>query len=123
MVSSDVPWSLWGFPDNFIESSEDSSDGVVRRPVVSLGVPARKLLYQVSHGVFPYQLLVPLVDSEVPKSSGHGADDPVHLHPEQLHQYWKTFLLPDSRPDVDAGLPVAGRQVLDASSCRFQGLR
>ena len=44
------------FLDNFIESGENRRDGVVRSSVVSLGVSARKLLYEVSHSVFPWKI-------------------------------------------------------------------
>ena len=70
-----------------------------------------------------YELFIPLVDCKVSESSGDGTDHPVHLHPQQLHQDGQPLLLPHRRPDVDAGLPVARRQVLDCPGRRFQRLR
>ena len=41
------------FLDDLVEGGEDGRDGVVRGSHVALRVPARQLLHQVSHRVFP----------------------------------------------------------------------
>ena len=79
-------------------------------------------MHEVAHGVFTDQLLVPLVDGKISERRGDRAHHPVHLHPEQLHQDWKSFLLSDGRPNVDAGLPVTSRQVLYCPRRRLQRL-
>ena len=39
--------------DDFIEGGEHRGDGVVARPDVPLRIPARQLLHQVPHRIFP----------------------------------------------------------------------
>ena len=39
--------------DDFIEGGEDRGDGVVARPDVPLRIPARQLLDQITHRIFP----------------------------------------------------------------------
>ena len=51
------PGELWMFLDDFIEGGEDRGDGVVARPDVPLRIPARQLLYQVAHRIFPCKQL------------------------------------------------------------------
>ncbi len=58
-----------------------------------------------------YELLVSLVNGEVPEGGGDGADDSVHLHAEEFHQDGQTLLLPYSRPNhaiilVPGNVPV-----------------
>lgn len=47
-----------------------------------------------------YQLLVAAVQCHVAEGGGDGADDPVIVHPQQLHQDGQTFLLTHRRSDV-----------------------
>ena len=47
-----------------------------------------------------YELLVAAVQRHVAERCGHGADDPVVVHPQQLHQDGQTFLLTHRRSDV-----------------------
>ena len=90
--------------------------------MIVLGVPRGQLLHQIAHGVFPDQLLVPLVDGKISERRGDRANHPVHLHSEQLHEDWKSLLLSDGGPHVDAGLPVTRRQVLYRPRRRLQRL-
>lgn len=46
-----------------------------------------------------------------------------YLHPQQLHQNGKSFLLSHSRTNFDTGLPIAGREVLKRARRRLEGLR
>ena len=69
------------------------------------------------------ELLVSLVDGQVPECGGDSTHHPVHLHPEELHQDGQPLLFPDSGPDVYRRLPVTGRQVLDSAGRRLQRLR
>lgn len=50
--------------------------------------------------VLTYQLLVAAVQRHVAERGGNGADDPVVVHPQQLHQDGQTFLLTHRRSDV-----------------------
>ena len=47
------PGELWMLLDDFIEGGEHRGDGVVARPDVPLRIPARQLLHQVPHRIFP----------------------------------------------------------------------
>jgi len=54
--------------------------------------------------VCTYQLLVAAIKRHVSEGGGDGADNPVVVHPQQLHQDGQTFLFSHRRSDVGGEL-------------------
>ncbi len=128
--------------DDLVQGGENSRNCVIRGPLVVLRISRWQFLDQITHGVLAWkhviqnkwntmifqrhptnELLVALIDGEVPEGGGDGAHDAVHLHPEQLDQDGQALLLSDGRAHVYARLPVARGEILNGPGGTLERLR
>lgn len=87
------------------------------RTYLSVVVEMKSWKYLGTTCALTNELFVPLIYGEISESGCHCTNHPVHLHSEELHEYGESLFFSHSRSHVNAGLPIAGGEILNGT-CR-----